>query len=137
MIFNRLRSIRKAMFLAVGVAVVMLASLGVIAGCGGGGEDEEPTPVVDLTPVAVSSPGATEASSTETATICDLGTRSHCAGGDRRRAAMVDLLYRLSQDRLSNPGNHNCSNRTSGDRGFGGHCACCSADGPYTGATDP
>ena len=59
--FNRLRGIRKPMFLAVGVAVVMLASLGVIAGCGGGGEDEEATPVVELTPVAVSSPGATEA----------------------------------------------------------------------------
>ena len=65
---NRLRRIRKPLFLAVGVAVVLLASLGVIAGCGGGGEDEEATPVVELTPVAVSSPGVTEAASTETAT---------------------------------------------------------------------
>ena len=66
--FNRLRSIRKAMVLAIGTAVVLLALLGVIVGCGSGGEGEEPTPVVELTPVPVSSPGATEAPSTETPT---------------------------------------------------------------------
>ena len=134
--FNRLRSIRKSMFLAVGVAVVLLASLGVIAGCGGGGEDEEPTPVVELTPVAVSSPGATEASSTETATPA-ISEPDPTVQAETGESGAVDLLHRLSQDRVSNPGNHYRSNRSSGDRGFGGHGACCCADGPYPGAVDP
>ena len=102
--FNRLSRIRKPIFLAVGVAVVLLASLGVIAGCGGGGEDEEPTPVVELTPVAVSSPGATEAPSTEMQTPVP-SEPDPTVQAETGESGMVDLLHRLSQDRLSNPGN--------------------------------
>ena len=102
--FNRLSRIRKPIFLAVGVAVFLLASLGVIAGCGGGGEDEEPTPVVELTPVAVSSPGATEAPSTEMQTPVP-SEPDPTVSAETGESGMVDLLHRLSQNRLSNPGN--------------------------------
>ena len=122
MIFNRLRRIRKPLFLAIGVAVVLMASLGVIAGCGGGGEDEEATPVVELTPVPVSSPGATEAPSAETPTPV-LSEPDPTVQADADESGMVDLLHRLSQDRISNPGNHHRSDRTSGDRRFGRHDA--------------
>ena len=92
------------MVLAGGVALVMLVSLGVIAGCGGGREDEEETPVIELTPVAVSSPGATESPSTKRAKIgfSELDPTVQAETGD---GGMVDLLHRLSQDRLINPGN--------------------------------
>ena len=102
--FNRLRRIRKAMVLAIGAAVVMLALLGVIAGCGSGGEGEEPTPVVDLTPVAVSSPGATESPSTETPTSVP-SEPDPTVQAETGESGKLDLLHRLSQDRLSNPGN--------------------------------
>ena len=102
--FNRLRSIRKAMVLAIGVAVVLLALLGVIAGCGSGGEGEEPTLVVELTPVPVSSPGATEAPSTETPTPVP-SELSSTRQPETSESGTADLLYRLSQDRVSDPGN--------------------------------
>ena len=102
--FNRLRSIRKAMVLAVGAAVVLLALLGVVVGCGSGGEGEEPTPVVELTPVPVSSPGATESPSTETPTSVPSEPDS-TVQAETGESGTVDLLHRLSQDRLSNPGN--------------------------------
>ena len=124
------------MFLAVGVAVVMLASLGVIAGCGGGGEDEEATPVVELTPVAVSSPGATEASSTETATPA-ISEPDPTVQAETNESGAVDLLYRLSQDRVSDPGNITAQTalREIADSGDPGVCCC--ADGLYPGAVDP
>ena len=102
--FNRLRSIRKAMVLAIGVAVVLLALLGVIAGCGSGGEGEEPTPVVELTPVPVSSPGATEAPSTEMPTPVP-SELSSTRQPETSESGTVDVLHRFSHDRLSNPGN--------------------------------
>ena len=102
--FNRLRSIRKAMVLAVGAAVVLLALLGVVVGCGSGGEGEEATPVVELTPVPVSSPGATESPSTETPTSVPSEPDS-TVQAETGESGTVDLLHRLSQDRLSNPGN--------------------------------
>ena len=102
--FNRLRSIRKAMVLAVGAAVVLLALLGVVVGCGSGGEGEEPTPVVELTPVPVSSPGATESPSTETPTSVPSEPDS-TVQAETGESGTVDLLHRLSLDRLSNPGN--------------------------------
>ena len=102
--FNRIRRIRKPMVVYVGAAVVLLALLGVIAGCGGGGEGEEPTAVVELTPVPVSSPGATEAPSTETPTPV-LSEPAPTLQAETGESGMADLLYRLSQDRISNPGN--------------------------------
>ena len=102
--FNRLRSIRKAMVLVIGAAVVMLALLGVIAGCGSGGEDEEATPVVELTPVPVSSPGATEAPSTESPTLVPSEVSS-TRQPETSESGTVDVLHRFSHDRLSNPGN--------------------------------
>ena len=92
------------MVLAIGIAVVLLALLGVIAGCGSGGEGEEPTPVVELTPVPVSSPGATEAPSTETPTPVP-SEPSPTVQSETGENGMVDLLHRFSHDRLSNPGN--------------------------------
>ena len=102
--FNRLRRIRKPMVLAVGAAVVLLALLGVVVGCGSGGEGEDPTPVVELTPVAVSSPGATEATSTETPTSVP-SEPDPTVQAETGESGKLDLLHRLSQDRLSNPGN--------------------------------
>ena len=102
--FNRLRRIRKAMVLAIVTAVVLLALLGVIVGCGSGGEGEEPTPVVELTPVLVSSPGATEAPSTETQTPVP-SEPDPTVQEETDESGKPDLLHRFSHDRLSNPGN--------------------------------
>ena len=102
--FNSLRRIRKPMAVSIGSAVVLLALLGVIAGCEGGGEGEEPTAVVELTPVPVSSPGATEAPSTETPTPV-LSEPAPTLQAETGESGMADLLYRLSQGRISNPGN--------------------------------
>ncbi len=102
--FNRLRSNRKGMVLAIVTAVVLLALLGVIVGCGSGGEGEEPTPVVELTPVLVSSPGATEAPSTETQTPVP-SEPDPTVQEETDESGKPDLLHRFSHDRLSNPGN--------------------------------
>ena len=102
--FNSLRRIRKPMAVSIGSAVVLLALLGVIAGCEGGGEGEEPTAVVELTPVPVSSPGATEAPSTEMPTPVP-SELSSTRQPETSESGTVDVLHRFSHDRLSNPGN--------------------------------
>ena len=92
------------MVLAIGTAVVLLVLLGVIVGCGSGGEEEEPTAVVELTPVLVSSPGATEAPSTEMQTPVP-SEPDPTVQAETGESGKLDLLHRFSQDRLSNPGN--------------------------------
>ncbi len=102
--FNSLHRFRKQMVLSVGAALVLVAILGVIAGCGGGEGEEEPTAVVELTPVSVSSPEATEAAAVETPTPMS-SEPTATVQAESGEGGMVDLLYRLSEDRLSNPGN--------------------------------
>lgn len=106
MILSLLRRFRKpTVLLAVStISLICLAAL--LVGCRGG-DEAEPTEVGELTPVSVSSPEATEPAATSAAPTpaASEDEPEPAAETEAERNNKVELLYRITRNRVGEPGN--------------------------------